>query len=316
MLNILSITAPIYVLIALGFFAVRWNVFTKEDAGRLGKFVLILALPALLFRTLSQRSFAEIFDVAYLAAYGAGSLLVFFAAFYLARLRRKGDVSFRALYGMGMSFSNSGFVGYPILSQWLGEKASVALALGMLIENLILLPLMLVLAESGRDDGAGGWRMMLRSLGGLAANPMIVAIVAGFAFASLGIRLPVPVLRSVDMLADSSAPLSLFVIGGSLVGLKIQGMIRDIAEIALGKLILHPLAVVLILWLLPPIDPAFRAAAIGYASMPMLSIYPILGQKYQLEGFCAAALLLVTWLSFFTISALLWCLGEVSHLVV
>ena len=51
------------------------------------------------------------------------------------------------------------------------------------------------------------------------------------------------------------------------------------------------IAVLAMLSLLPPIDPTLRTAAIVYACMPMLSIYPVLAQKYQHEGFCAAALL-------------------------
>ena len=85
----------------------------------------------------------------------------------------------------------------------------------------------------------------------------------------------------------------------------------DVAMVSLGKLLLHPLSVFAMLWLLPPVAPELRAAAILYASMPMLSIYPILAQKYGFEGFCAAALLLATVLSFVTISVILWLLGSI-----
>ena len=113
------------------------------------------------------------------------------------------------------------------------------------------------------------------------------------------------------MLAMSSAAVSLFVIGGSLVGLHIKGLVRDVSAIALGKLLLHPLAVGLMVWLVPPDDATLRAAAVVFASVPMLSIYPILAQKYGFEGFCAAALLLATVLSFVTISLILWLLGSI-----
>ena len=101
-------------------------------------------------------------------------------------------------------------------------------------------------------------------------------------------------------------------IGGALVGLHVKGMRRDVCAIALGKLLLHPLAVGLMVWFVPPADPALRAAAVVFAGVPMLSIYPILAQKYGFEGFCAAALLLATVLSFATISGLLWLLGSLQ----
>jgi malonate transporter and related proteins len=140
-------------------------------------------------------------------------------------------------------------------------------------------------------------------------NPIIIAIVAGFGVALLHIPISDVMARTVNMLAMSSAAVSLFVIGGSLFGLQTRGMRRDVSALALGKLLLHPLAVGLMVWLLPPDDAMLRAGAVVFASMPMFGIYPILAQKYGFEGFCAAALLLATVLSFVTISVTLWLLG-------
>jgi malonate transporter len=116
--------------------------------------------------------------------------------------------------------------------------------------------------------------------------------------------------RPVGILAASSTAVSLFVIGGSLVGLGVRGMRRDVAAIAPGKLVLHPLVVGAMVWLVPPATPALRQAAIVFASMPMLGIYPILAQKYGLEGFCAAALLLTTVVSFVSINVVLCLLAS------
>ncbi|HAJ88292.1 MAG TPA: permease, partial [Pseudomonas sp.] len=41
---------------------------------------------------------------------------------------------------------------------------------------------------------------------------------------------------------------------------------------------------------------------------PMMSIYPILGARYGLEGRCAAAVVSATVLSFLSISLFLWLL--------
>ena len=88
-------------------------------------------------------------------------------------------------------------------------------------------------------------------------------------------------------------------------------MRRDIATVTFGKLVLHPLLVFLILWLLPPLDPQLRIAAVVLAGMPMLSLYPIVAQRYHHEGFCAAALLVTTVASFVSISTLLWAMHAV-----
>ena len=274
----------------------------------LGQFVLRFAMPALLFKTLSQRSVADILNLRFVATYALGSLLVFFAGWAWAR-KRPG--AWRAFAGMGMSFSNSGFIGAPVLLQWLGPAAGVPLALAMVTENLLMLPLALVLADLAAS-GQGVSRAALGSvLKPLARHPLILGIVAGFAWAASGWPLPSVMARSVDLLAAASSAAALMVIGGTLVGLKLGDARGDLVVVALGKLVAHPLAVgVLALWLLP--DDAFlRTAAIVLAALPMLSIYPVLAQKHRLDGACAAALMVTTLSSFFTLSLLIgWLQGN------
>lgn len=312
MLRTLAITGPIYLVIALGFLAVRFEVFSKPDMRVLGTFVVKFALPALVFTALSQRPVEEILNGRYVLDYAVGSLAVMLAAFAWGWWRQGKSFTLSALCGLGMSSSNSGYIGYPIAVQAVGQgPAAVALAMCMLVENLLMIPLTLVMADSGNDRGGKWSRILLRSLAQLARNPIILAIVGGFGVALMGIPISGPLARTINMLALSSTAVSLFVIGGTLVGLQVKGMRRDVSAIALGKLLLHPLAVGLMVWLVPPTDEALRAAAVVFAGIPMLSIYPILAQKYGYESFCAAALLLATVLSFVTTSVILWLLGSV-----
>lgn len=312
MLQILAITGPIYLVIALGFLAGHFGVFSKPDVRVLGKYVAKFALPALVFVSLSQRPVKDILDVRYVLDYAIGSLIVLLAAFGWGWWRQGKSFTLSALCGMGMSCSNSGFIGYPIAVPVVGAgPAAVGLALCMVVENLLMIPLSLAMAESG-DAAPGKWhRIVVQSLGQLARNPIILAMLAGVGVAALRLPISDVLARTINMLSLSSASVSLFAIGGALVDLQVKGMRRDVSAIALGKLLLHPLMVGLMVWLLPPANPALRAAAVVYASVPMLSIYPILAQKYGFESFCAAALLLATMLSFVTISAILWVLGSV-----
>lgn len=55
MLDILSTTAPIYLAIAVGYFAARFGLFDKDGLRVMGKFVIYIALPAMLLNALMQR---------------------------------------------------------------------------------------------------------------------------------------------------------------------------------------------------------------------------------------------------------------------
>ena len=311
MLDILTITGPIYLVILIGFLTTRLGLFSQPDMRVLGKFVVNLALPALIFNAMAQRPLGEIFNAGYLLAYLAGSLGVVATGYVWCRRRAHLNSTTSAIYAMGMSCSNSGFVGYPIVLLALAPVAGVSLALNMMVENMVVIPLLLALAERGRD-GAAPWHRQVRQAGArLAASPIILALVAGLLVSLMGWPLPQPLARTINMFAMASGALSLFVIGGALVGLPMQGMGRKVLPIVLGKLLLHPALVLLALLALPLLglpapDPSLARAAVLMAAMPMMGIYPILAQAYGQESFSSAALLVTTVCSFFTLSALLW----------
>lgn len=313
MLEILAITGPIYITIGVGFLATRFGLFTKADMRVFGKFVINLALPALLFNALAQRQIGEILNASYMLAYFAGTLAVIALGYFWCRRGARLNPTISTVYVMGMSCPNSGFVGYPILLLTLAPVAGVALALNMIVENIIVLPLLLALAERGHGSTGPWQRLIGPALKRLATNPMIIGVVAGFAASLLGGKMPDPIARSVSMFASASSAISLFVIGGTLVGLPMQGMGSRVAPIVAGKLLFHPLAVLLALFILPllglpALDPSLRMAVVLLAAMPMMSIYPILAQSYGGEDFSAPALLVTCVASFFTLSGLLWIL--------
>jgi predicted permease len=311
MLDILAITSPIYIIVLMGYLSTRFGLFDKPDMRVFGKFVLNLALPALIFNALAQRHVRDILHPAYLLAYLGGSLLMVTAA-YLAGRHLGGLSRVRSIFlAMGMSCSNSSFVGFPILLLMVAPVAGVALALNVVIESLVMLPLLLAMAEHAKD-GAGPWqRVLLQSLTRLARNPLVLAVTAGLVVSLAEVSLPQPVLRTVTLFSQASGGLSLFVIGGTLVGLPLSSGWQRVVPVVAGKLIGHPLAVMLLISILPllgvaPMEPQLRAAALLMAAMPMLSIYPILAQAFGEADRSATALLVCMVASFFTLSTWMW----------
>lgn len=306
MFEILAITIPIYVAIALGYGLTRWGIFPKSDMRAFGTFVVKVAMPALLFNALSQRKVSDILNADYVIAYALASLITLAIGIVWALRVGRHSRSMSSCFAMGMSCPNSGFVGYPIILLSLGPIAGVTLALNMIVENLLIIPLLLAWAETGQ--GQQRWhQIVLQTLKGMLSNPMIWGIVIGFLFSWFEVQLPASLSRTVTLFAQASAALSLFVIGGSLVGLPVKGMGSNVAQIAMGKLLVHPLVMTFVLWWILPIqDPVLRTAALLTCAMPMFGIYPILTQKHGHDGLSAAALLVTTMASFVSLNALLW----------
>jgi len=313
MLDILAITGPIYLCIIGGYASVRWSVFSKADMRVLGKFVLQVALPALLFNALASRPLAEVARPGYLLAFTLGSVALLLGALFFASKLQKKPLTESAYIAMGMTCSNSGYIGYPMMLLLFGPLGGVILALNLIVENLIKLPLLFTLADAGAHQGEPlSLKQALRqTLLRLASNPMIVGILLGFLVSLSGWGLPSVLSRTVNLFAGAASGLALFIIGGNLVGLQLRGLRRQVGLIAVGKLLLHPAAVwaaiaLLAVLGLPVPEGELRAAAVLSAAMPMLGIYSILAQRHGHEGFTAAALLGTTAASFFTLSAILW----------
>lgn len=304
---ILSVIGPIFALIALGYAVRRAGIFTAGDLRALGRYVVMLALPALIFRAVAGRDLAMLVDAGYLGAYLAGSLATFALFWALpARGGRRGAA--RTFEAMGASCANSGFFGYPILLLALPAVADRALALNMLVENVILIPLVLVLAEASRGGAAWG-----RTLRGVAANPLMLAMVLGLALTLAGIAVPPALGQAIDIVARSSAAVSLVVIGGALVGVPRAARSGRVVLVAAGKLLVHPAAVALgfagVALAGVALDPVMVQAGVLMAAMPVMGVYPILAAQYG-EGAPSAVVMLATTLGcFVTIAGLLAVLG-------
>lgn len=307
MLNILSITGPIYLSILLGFLATRQGIFSKSELQIFGKFVLKFALPALVFSSLAQRPFAEIFNVTYLMTYLLASLFTLVVGYFVSIYMLKETRQASTFNAMGVSCANSGFIGFPILLLIAPEFAGVAFALHVIVENLVMIPLILIMAERNNSTEKVTLGKTLR---GLAKNPLMIALVAGTCVSMLEIPMPQAITRTVDLFSKTSGALSLFIIGGTLTGLSISGMKHKIFPVVLGKLVLHPVAVIVVMWILmsvgfPALEPDLHRAIVISAAIPMMGTYTILAQAYGQDKTASAIMLAATMLSFFTLSGLL-----------
>ena len=300
--------APVFALILLGYFAVRLGVLQRGQEKVLGAFVLNFALPALVFDALATRDLASVVDWSYLLPYATGSLGAMALVLMIALKFQGRPPTLAVFQAMGSGFSNTGLIGYPIALRVIGEPAGVVLALSVLAENVVLLPLTLVLAEAAAGGRARLATVAVRAVVRVARMPIVVAILAGALFAALDAAPPRLVTDLAGLLAGAAAPMALMAVGGSLVAVNLASRRSDILKVALFKLLLHPFAVALAVWGMPMERSQLSAVAVLLAGMPMLSIYPVLAGRHGHGEVSAATLALTTMLSFATVPTLLWAL--------
>ncbi len=295
----LSTVLPLFLVIVLGYAAIRSGYVRAEQIGPIAGFVVRIALPALIFNAVTSVSPGDALNWAFIAGYGGASLLTLGLGLSAGLLLFGLRVGPAAIMGLGMAGSNSGFMGYPLALSVIGGAAAPMLAQCMLIENLLIIPLALTIAEvSGGRAGGGAMRRVLIST---VNNPVLPAVLVALSVSMLRIPVPMPVQQGIDMLADVAAPIALFVVGGTIATTPFRGMLGQVSAVALGKLVLHPVLVFGALSLAPGIEPVTIAGGMLFAAVPMMTIYPILGQRAGIGMMGASALVGATVASFATL---------------
>ena len=317
MLYVLSATGPIFLVVALGYALTRGGLFARADMTVLSRFVVKVALPLLIFVNLFGRAAGEIFNPTYLLTYAGASMAMFALAFGCARV--VGRSALRATFmGLGMGGTNNGFVGFPIFLILFADYAGAAIGMDMLVDNVLIIPLALFLAEQVTGTGSFA-RRLLTTVRGVLLHPMVLAIIAALLLNGLGLALPEVLDRGVALLAQASSGVALFTVGGMLVGLQVRGAISDIVATVVGKLLVMPavglgLVIGLVALGLPGLSPELRAAAVLTCALPTYSIVPALAEPYGEQDVATASMMLGTLLSFVTLSAWMLALGALGWL--
>lgn len=294
MLQISTLMFPIIFLIGLGLLAVRSGLATQPQIQGMAGFVINFALPAVILSALTRQDLSQSISAGYLAAYAIGSLAAFTTVFLVIRFVLGVPLARAGIGALGGAGSNTGFIGFPIAALVLGAPATIAMPMTMMVENMIIIPLGLALAELGTSGGASLPRMLGETAKRLLRMPLILSIIAGAVLSLLGVRLPAALASAIDLLGQSSAPVALFVVGGIVASLRRGDLSLEIPPIVIGKLVLHPLAVAAAFLLVPGVPDELVAAGILFSSVSMLTIYPIFARRAGMENTAAAALIIAT----------------------
>lgn len=308
MLPIFLKTLPFFAIIALGYGAGRLRIFPPEATAWLTKFVFYVALSAMLFRLTVNLSFAEIWDPAFAAAYLAATGGLYALQFALSRLRgvSLAEATIEAQVG---SIGNTGFLGIPMLAVLLGPSSNGPILMVLTIDMFVfssLVTLLITAARSGRLT-LGSIRTLAL---GLIRNPMLVSMVAGFAWSGTGLPVPAPMAETLTLLGGAATPCALFAIGASLAGRSAERL-AVAGWLSFSKLILHPAAAALMALVVFPVAPAAAGAMIAAAALPVAGNIYILAQHYGVAPQrVSAAILISTACSILTVPLVIaWVAG-------
>ena len=289
-------TLPLFILILLGFLAVKLGRWQKTVTDSLTKFTFYIAFPIMLFQIMSHFSEQSEIDIKLLLVFFGGSFIVFAIGCLIASKIFKLNGSQSTLFAMGGIYTNTVFVGIPIIKMLLGDQAIPIVAIIVIFNALILWTLATVSIEFVQMGKLSG-RSFIKALKNVSKNPIIIGIFTGIAVNYIGLPIPNFINQSTKMVSDMTAPLSLIVLGMGLAEYKIRDQLLITGSICLLKLAILPIITYIVGKLLGLPTLELQVVVLLSSVSIAINCYMMARQFEVLQGPIASSLLISTALS-------------------
>ncbi len=306
---VISAALPVFGLIFLGYLCARRAWLGDAALDALNRFVVYLALPAVLFQSMAQITWAELVNPGFLGAFGGGMAATFALSFLLDRTVR-GRLTDASIEGMGAAYPNAGFMGLPLCLVAFGPASVPAVVVAMLLTATVLFAISIGIIETDLQ-ATPNWRRTAGFVArALIRNPLVVSPFAGMAFAAFGVTLPAPVLHFTTLLGGAASPCALVAIGMFLAqssgAAKEPRIARAVGRLVGLKLIFQPAITAFLAFRVFDLPTIWAHSALLLSALPIGTGPFMLAQLYGREAAVASrAILISTVLSVVTVSLLI-----------
>jgi malonate transporter len=312
MLATLEILLPVFGLIFAGFACRRRGVLGPNSASELNRFVVWLALPALLFDTMARATWEQLYQPAFVVTFSVACAGIF-ALILVMRLLNGRHLADASVDAIAASYPNTGYIGFPLGMIAFGQASLTPTTIATILVACVLFAGAIVLIEVGLQTERTPHKLGLKVLGSLARNPLIVSPIAGALFASLHVPLPPSAETFLKLLSGAASPCALVSLGLFLAEKRpSESGTRGLAWLlTLVKLIVQP---ALTWWLAARVfrlSPALVEMAVVLAALPTGTGPFMLAEFYEREAHITSrTILLSTVGSVVTLSLLLLWMGH------
>ena len=304
--------AIVFALVALGY-AIAWARLLRDGGGEaLGDFVIGVAIPVLLFRTLATADFAGASPAKLWIVYFTAIGVTWAVASLTVRRVFSRDQRSSVVAGLASSFSNLVLLGIPLILAVFGQVGFEVLSLLLAVHLPVMMAMSVVLFEiAERRDGVATGAMepravFLRFLRNMAKNPIVIGILAGLLWRLSPVALPALMDEVIGRIAGLAGTLALISLGMSLHRFGIARNLMQGMTTSLLKVALMP-TVAVVMALLLDLPPNVAHVVIVCAAMPTgVNPYLIANRFGTGEALASNTMVIATALSPLTLLFWLW----------
>lgn len=268
----IEIVLPVFAMVLCGYIIGRTPLLSAEGIKGINNFVFYVAIPALLFRSMSTLKVPENVDGLIIPGFFIPAIAIFFGGLIVARWILKLELDQAAIFGMGGTFGNNVLMGIPLILLAFGQEGLLALLFIISFHPLIMVTIPTLVIEihrSGRDGEAKSVGAILgKALISLLKHPVIAGMLLGLLWGWAGLGLWTPVETFVDMLKAAAGPAALFAVGATMTTFRIGDKIAHSVIMVVMKLLILPASVFVVCTFIFDVAPIWTAVATVSAAMP------------------------------------------------
>lgn len=207
-----NIVAPVFLIIAVGYFAKKGKIINEVFVDVTSKFVFQVSLPVFIFLQISKLDLTQVFDVNQIIFITAGTFITYILIWIGTIPFIKGPAD-KGAFIQGAFRGNYAIVGLALIKNLFGNdalgKASLILAFLLPVYNILAVIVLVVPKHQGKIN-------IKTILQEIIFNPLILAVIIALPFSYWQIKIPDMFTVTGSYLAELALPLALIGIGGSL----------------------------------------------------------------------------------------------------
>lgn len=207
-----NIVAPVFLIIAVGYFAKKRKIINEVFVDVTSKFVFQISLPIFIFLEISELDLSQVFNVEQIV-FITSATLVTYLLIWLSVIPFIKNPEDKSAFIQGAFRGNYAIVGLALISNLFGEdalgKATLMLAFLLPIYNVLAVIVLTIPKNQGKIDFKTIFVEIL-------FNPLILAVIFALPFSYYKLKLPEMFVSTGSYLSDLALPLALVGIGGSL----------------------------------------------------------------------------------------------------
>lgn len=292
---------PIVLIAGFGFALAR---FGKIPPRSLSQTVFYLFSPCLLFNSLTTSKLVSS-DIVRMMAFAMSIMVVSGLLAFLIGKFFGFERSLLSAVVLPTMLMNSGNYGLPLVNFAFGEEALAHATLFYVTMSLLSYSVGTIVASMGSAN-------LRQSMIAMLKIPSLYAALLALLFANQGWTLPVPVHRTVELLANATIPCMLVVLGMQLTTVRWTNQVKPLLTAVGTRMVVAPFLAFLLAPIFGLSGMAYNAGMLQSA-MPSAVLTIVLATEYNAQpAFVTFVVLITTLLSPFTLTPLLYLLG-VAH---